>query len=500
MDNNCISVNSSNCTEALWELAERFPDEIIAWCEAEFEIQLSLDKWGEIFKHHLIMASFAVNSTFLPESIGYVDQLPFVNVNRKVLFGTWQMSSDVGGIRGEVLTKFKKTHREVKDLDYLLNSIAKLGQQKGLFCYSAPDLVLCDSALPVPSAGKAQIFGFVYQHYKTLWCSILLFCLFYYKKQLPLRPYLLAFSKRKMHNKSIDFTDIKIIGDQALPQDSIDVIIPTMGRPAHLLQVVKDLAAQQLLPKNVIVVEQDPDPGSVTALKELEEENWPFNIIHHFINQTGACNARNLALKEVTSDWVLFCDDDNRIEDHILKTALREMKRYGISGLNTAYRQKGEKLIFHFVKQWGTFGSGNSFVSTEMVRKVAFSPIFEHGYGEDTDFGMQLRHVGCDIIYHPGIEMLHLKAPMGGFRQKPVMDWEKEMPLSKPSPTVMALALRYYTPAQLKGFKISVFLKYYRKQSVKNPLVYYKMMSIRWNKSMEWAKKLITTHQYEIIS
>ena len=146
------------------------------------------------------------------------------------------------------------------------------------------------------------------------------------------------------------------------------------------------------------------------------------------------------------------------------------MNRYGALGLNTAYRQKGDQRIFHFVKQWGTFGSGNSFVSTEIVKKVAFSPIFEHGYGEDADFGMQLRNIGCDIIYHPGIEIEHLKAPMGGFRQKPSMDWEKETPLPKPSPTVMALALRYFTPEQLKGFKISVFLKYYRNQSIRNPL------------------------------
>ena len=490
MDNNQVSVKSSQCTEVLWELAERFPDEIIGWCEADFENKISLENWDGIFKHQLIMASYAVNSTFLPGSIGYVDQLPFVNVNRNVLFGTWQMSSDVGGIRGEVLKKFEKTHCKVMDLNYLLNSIAKLGQQKGLFCYSAPDLVLCNSGLLIQSASKSQLFKFVYQHYKTLWCSILLLSLFYYKNQLPLWPYLTAFGKKKMINISIDLTDIKIIEKHKISPDTIDVVIPTMGRPAHLLQVVKDLAAQQLLPKNVIIVEQDPDPRSVTALRVLSEEKWPFRIIHHFIHQTGACNARNLALKEVTSNWVFFCDDDNRIEDHVLTSALKEMNRYGALGLNTAYRQKDEQMIFHFVKQWGTFGSGNGFVSTEMVKKVAFSPIFEHGYGEDADFGMQLRNVGCDIIYHPDIEIEHLKAPMGGFRQKPRLDWEKEIPLPKPSPTVMALALRYYTPEQLKGFKISVFLKYYRKQLIKNPLTYYKIMSRRWTISEEWAAKL----------
>jgi GT2 family glycosyltransferase len=37
----------------------------------------------------------------------------------------------------------------------------------------------------------------------------------------------------------------------------------------------------------------------------------------------------------------------------------------------------------------------------------------EFGYGEDTDFGMQLRNKGFDVIYFPDLKITHLKAPMG---------------------------------------------------------------------------------------
>ena len=62
---------------------------------------------------------------------------------------------------------------------------------------------------------------------------------------------------------------------------------------------------------------------------------------------------------------------------------------------------------------------------------------FEFGFGEDADFGMQLRNQGYDVLYLPEPEILHLKAPIGGFRTKPVLQWQNESIQPKPSPTVM---------------------------------------------------------------
>jgi hypothetical protein len=290
----------------------------------------------------------------------------------------------------------------------------------------------------------------------------------------------------------VDLSEIKIQSIKiSETSNSIDVIIPTMGRPRYLMQVIEDLRLQSLLPKKVIVVEQNPDVNSISELPELYSKTWPFEIIHHFIHQTGACNARNLASKEVDADLVFFADDDIRFEPDLLERVVTEMNRLGVSSINMNCKQKGEKTIFKKIKQWGSFGSGTSIVKSIFAKQCSFSSIYEHGYGEDADFGMQLRNVGCDIIYHPEIEILHLKAPMGGFREKSVLALEQEEPLPKPSPTLMAFALKYYTPQQIKGFKTSLFLKYYNKQSIKNPFFYIREMRKRWKKSEEWAGKLM---------
>lgn len=495
LDGEDVFMKSVTCTGALWELAGRFPEEVIGWCEEKYVDLLLLNNWDEIFHHNLIMASYAVENTFLPESIGYVDQLPFVNVNRKVLYATWQMSSDVGGIHAEALQIFYPLFKNINGFNFLLNSIAKLGQQNGLFCYSAPKLVTLDFDKKLKSLASAkELFSFVYGHYNSIWTILLLWCSIKYDKKFPVYSCFQSLLKKKYFSKTVDLSAIAIDSTRIFEEDdSIDVIIPTMGRTAHLLQVMEDLSHQTLLPSKVVVVEQDPAVNSVTQLEQLNRRKWPFEIMHYFIHQSGACNARNLALKEVNSSWVFFCDDDNRIKPQVLETTLKEMRKYGVEVLNTAYPQPGDKVVFKQVKQWGTFGSGNGMVRKSLIGNSQFSPIFEHGYGEDIDFGMQLRNKGCDIIYHPGIEILHLKAPMGGFREKPELEWERSEPLPKPSPTLMAYALQYYTMQQIKGFKNSLFIKYFGKQKNKNPVTYLQDMRRRWQKSEKWAKRLINS-------
>lgn len=488
-----VNLKSTNCTAALWELAERFPDELIGWCEeANFE-QLDLEKWKDIFHHDLIMASYAVETTFLPESIGYVEQLPFANLYRDVLYGTWRMSRDVGGIHAKVLLLFRPLMGGIRNFEYLLNSVAKLGQQNSLFCYSSPGLLKKRSAQTiVHTASNQQLFTFVYQHYNSVWLMILIWCLYKYEDQFSLNSLLSAFRTKKFFQKKVDLSGIPVSSGRDLKlSDAIDVIIPTMGRPQHLYDVLKDFARQTRLPCKVIIVEQNPDPNSVSDLNYLESEDWPFEIIHHFIHRTGACNARNLALSETTADWVFFSDDDQRFEADLIENTLREIKKFGVDGLTTTYLQSGEVKNFMVSKQWGTFGAGNSVVLGSFARKVKFSPAFEHGYGEDMDYGMQLRHLGCDIIYHPGLIIHHLKAPIGGFREKRIKEWEGEITKPKPSPTLMAYALKYYSKQQIKGFKTSLLLKYYKNQSVINPFRYGREMKESWKKSISWAKKLL---------
>ena len=122
---------------------------------------------------------------------------------------------------------------------------------------------------------------------------------------------------------------------------------------------------------------------------------------------------------------------------------------------------------------------------------MRFDKALEYGYGEDTDFGLQLRAQGADIIYHPEIKITHLKAERGGFRTVTKLPWENEKLLPKPSPTMMVLIKKHYSEEMIRGYKAGLFLKYYSRQKIKNPFAYIKTMRRRWKVSEQWAKKLV---------
>ena len=155
----------------------------------------------------------------------------------------------------------------------------------------------------------------------------------------------------------------------------------------------------------------------------------------------------------------------------------------------TCYR-KNEFPIFYEIIQWDTFGSGCSVVKASALKGINFDESFEFGFGEDADFGMQLRNIGVDVLYLPEPRILHLKAPMGGFRTKFAHPWENELILPKPSPTIMYFRKKYHTDKQLKGYKTLLFIKYYFEQNIKNPFRYIFQMNKQWEVSKYWANKL----------
>ncbi len=475
-----LTAFSGDLTKVFWRLCEDFPDELIIWKEKSVEVNIA--DVSAIFPHSLIMVSYPATNFFIGDELGYVDQLPFVNPDREVRYPTWRMSTDVGGVYGKVALQFKHVFEDIRCFGYLLNSIAKTGQQNSLFCYSDPAFIQgLQNENSLEPRNTSVLFNFVGQHYKKARLLILFFCFLKYEKRFPLFSFLKALFRPSFFRLSIElpghqFSELVNISNS----EKIDVIIPTLGRPEYLKNVLIDLKNQQKKPEKVIIVEQNPAPNSNSELMYLTNEEWPFRIIHHFTHQTGACKARNIALKEVSSDCVFFADDDIRFKEDLLAEALSKMQKLNIDALNLNTLQPGEKTEFSKLKQWGAFASGASIVETIFAKKVNFSLAFEHGFGEDYDYGMKLRNLGCDIIYHPDLILQHLKAPTGGFRNIS-NDVEPSRELKpKPSPTFMLLVKRHYNTCMIRGYKVNLFMKFYNKQTIKNPFKYLLVMRNRW--------------------
>jgi glycosyltransferase involved in cell wall biosynthesis len=493
--NETLSFNKNNTiASGLIELAIQFPFSKIVWCNENYEQYLNLEFIDNFFHHNKMMISYNPNGVnFLGQKIGYVDESPFIKINKDVSYPTWQMSSSVGVAHAAILLEINDKIKADFNFDYYLSSIAKVCMPLGLLCYSEPKLLLENEIRLISKPSNLILFRFVKQHYRTRWIFLLFLNLMIYEFRFPLLALLRSFTFKNRNNNNISLDSIKVNSSlKVINSGTIDVIIPTIGRKEYLYDVLKDLSQQTYLPKNVIIVEQNPLIGSVSELDYLTSEDWPFVIKHTFTHQTGACNARNVALNQVESEWVFLNDDDNRFDINLIENVFKNIEQYGILVLSASYLQRKEKLVNKITSQSGNFGSGNSFLKSELLKEVSFSKSLEFGYGEDIDFGLQLRNIGADVLYFPEISIVHLKAPMGGFRIKPTFAWDGESIQPKPSPTIMVLKLKNQNLEQINGFKTLLFSKYYKRQNVKNPLKYFVKFKKEWKQSIYWANELIS--------
>ncbi len=486
---NAIIIDYGKPIQTLLCLAKKYPDQILVWCHDSYKDIIDIEVIKSAFYIKNLMISYGYQNYF-PDEIGYVEDSPFLKVNKKVKFPTWLMSSAVGAIYASQLIKFEGVIDQRDSLDYILNSIAKLGMPNGLFCYSDPSLLKRKSELkPLEKASYKELFKFVGQHYKKVWSFILFLDFAVYRRKILVAEFAKSYFKKRIIVETCnEFEPLKL--DIINTKTTIDVIIPTIGRKIYLYDVLVDLSKQSILPQNVIIVEQNENSGSISELDYIETDKWPFNIIHKFIHRTGACNARNLALEDVTSNYVFLADDDIRLTKNIIRDGLVFMDQNKISALTFSCLRENETNKYPNIVQWATFGSGCSIIDYSKLNNVKFNMALEHGFGEDMDFGMQIRNQGIDVVYHPDIKLVHLKAPIGGFRSTFKHPWLLDAIQPKPSPTVMLHRIRNTTYCQLLGYKTMLKIKYYRVQHIKNPFKYSKVFNKQWKQSEFWANKL----------
>jgi glycosyltransferase involved in cell wall biosynthesis len=478
--------SDANIIQQFIYVASQFPNESILWIEESVADLVNKEDLLIHYKTSRYMVSIGnMNHHFLYPEIGYVTDGPFVSVSQQFKYPTWLMQEKAGIVAASVINQFNGNNYKHKSLEYFLTSVARLGQPQGLFCYHIP---LSSQIVKDLHESHLALFQFVVQHYKRVWSFVLFFLLNRYENVFSFS----AFAKAQFITKLN--THLELAHTKKLLKNysefSYEVIIPTMGRRDYLKDVLLDFSKQTHLPKRIIIVEQNPDVTAVSQLDYISEEKWPFEIDHTFIHQTGACNARNLAISKTTEDWVMLFDDDNRFEKDTFESIFDQINKLKCEVLTTSYLQENEVEKYTTPMQWSTFGSGCSMIHREVLEKCKFDMALEHGYGEDVDYGMQIRNAGYDVFYAPEIEILHLKAPVGGFRKKVEFPWTDQGLQPKPSPQIMYHRKKNTTKEQLIGFKWLLFVNYYKRQTLRNPFAYYKRFKKMWSLSLNYSNNL----------
>jgi len=485
-----------NIVETLFYFAEIYKDEKLVWCHEYEKSNLNILEIEKIFYHKKLLYSYNAKNYF-DSRIGYIDDSPYVNINKEVKYGTWQMSSLVGAVHASVINACKNDLKADQNFDYFLNSFAKRVMIFGIFCYSYPKLLVENHPLKeVKKATIYELFKFTKQHYRTRWVFLLFLNIMFFEKKFPFLPFLVSlfYNKRSLNSTLLDQIPLDS-NVKFMEQETIDVLIPTIGRKNYLLDVLNNLSSQTYLPTNVIIVEQNPAENSQTELDFIQNQEWPFVIKHHFTHQTGVCNARNIGLSMIESEFCFFADDDIVFDNDLLQIAMHTFQSTHNESFLIACHLISQSVISNPPRQFAVFGAGHAFVKSSSLSGLKFNLGYEFGFGEDNDFGMQLRNKGNDILYISSTKIFHLKAPIGGFRTKPFLKWQNDEVQPKPSPTIMLFNLYYNSKEQLSNYKTTLFFKNLNSSFFINPIKYLKIFKQKWKRSVYWANQLKNEQQ-----
>ncbi len=233
--------------------------------------------------------------------------------------------------------------------------------------------------------------------------------------------------------------------------EPISVIVPTIGRPESLSELLASLTAQTFKVKEVVVA----DGGETQAIKSLcTDPHWSeagLNIHWIPVAPPNAVRQREAAIRASRGEFLLLLDDDVVLEPNCVAELFTLLKdnpdvvavtadfnnqswsqptrawswylRYvlGMPSGSWQGRVVGPLLRFGYSPvpndprpmEW--LGTGNSLVRrSAYIQAGGFSDFFLHRctMNEDVDLGLKLSQVG-KILFCPAARMAHHHAPGG---------------------------------------------------------------------------------------
>ncbi len=92
----------------------------------------------------------------------------------------------------------------------------------------------------------------------------------------------------------------------------ISICIATFRRPDRLSSLIEDLLAQELLPAEVVVVDNDAAASAKPVIERWQSAGTPFTMRYEVQPQRGIALTRNRTVALASCEWIAFIDDDER--------------------------------------------------------------------------------------------------------------------------------------------------------------------------------------------
>jgi len=225
---------------------------------------------------------------------------------------------------------------------------------------------------------------------------------------------------------------------------NVSVIIPTLNRYEYLQDVLFDLEKQEFKNFDVIVIDQSDNFDA----SFYEKFNLKIEVIHQ--QEKLLWTARNRAVKFTDSEFLLFFDDDSRVEPDWISEHLKCLDYFDAQiSAGVSISKIGAKVpkSYSYFRWADQFDSGNAMVRRSVFEQIGlFDLQFNKQRMGDGEFGIRAYMAGVRSVSNPNAKRLHLKVSSGGLRD--MGSWDGFRPKKwfapKPIPSVIYFYKKYF--------------------------------------------------------
>lgn len=117
------------------------------------------------------------------------------------------------------------------------------------------------------------------------------------------------------------------ISDSSAKQPMIDIVVPTRGRGSLIDTTITSIRQNTIESFQLWVIDQSDDDATEQAVRPHTEED---SRIHYIRTTThGSSIARNIGASQGNAPYLIFTDDDCRVEQNWLEMLLNELTKEG---------------------------------------------------------------------------------------------------------------------------------------------------------------------------
>ncbi len=320
---------------------------------------------------------------------------------------------------------------------------------RGHLLQSSPDEVSKQHSLPPPTLKDE--YTFVRKYWGAPWAAFaLLLRLFTLKNPFAEVAAYAATSKVKRINPyQQPFIDANYskFSPAILPSSLlVGIIIPTLNRYVYLKDVLHDLEKQSYKNFEVLVFDQSDN------FDKSFYDQFSLDIKVHHQKEKLLWTARNNAIKSTTAEFLLFFDDDSRVNENWIYEHIKCLDFFSAdisAGVSLAAIGQKIPASYGYFRWADQFDSGNAMVKRSVFKKIGlFDEKFNGQRMGDGEFGYRAYLNGFNSISNPNASRIHLKVGSGGLRE--MGSWDGFRPKKwfapKPIPSVVYLYKKYLSP------------------------------------------------------